>query len=720
MNRTVRYLCLLALSMGSLATGAQDILTPVKAAPRLETWTPPDLTALPNDWWTAFNSEQGEVARERLQMLMFSMDERSKGLSPEDRATAQTSITYLKSLFDLLAVARADTQAIQFEPLPAQEAYFLKDFLELRARRRELTNAKVRVSLEIDQTQSQFRLLQERRDNLTRQYDATEPESPQRILLGISRLSSRVEYELAVKQADNLRQRLKQLEEQGKLVDEKLAYARNHLDHTDQNLQSLQSIARDAHALSVEMSEKVAAVQPLLLEALSANPVNPVLKMLREQQIIRAGAAEQLARLQQAQAQANLNWYILRAGSLDADFNYQLAAAEAQRLSAEVLQQAELWTATAQAALIAAPPPGNLNTTKNIELAQAVARETLDIIRRIHSASDDLLVTHETLSSEFVASQSGLSKAWARTGLAFDKVWLRLVRLAEVDLFTIGDAPVTPAGLFKMLLILLLAFGASWLIRYLLGRGLSRDNIAQRAAMYTLGRLLHYIIIMVGIFTALGSIGIDFTSFALIAGALSVGIGFGLQAIVNNFVSGLILLFEGTLRVGDYIELDSGLRGVVREINTRATIINTNDSLDVVVPNSELVTTKLTNWTLRESVGRMRITFGVAYGSDKNEVKRVAMKAAEEVEFVLLHMPGREPMVRLIHFGDNALEFEMLLWVSRQGVRRPGRVKASFLWALETQLHENHIDIPFPQRDIHIRSDFRLPPDATEGSARSE
>jgi len=180
-----------------------------------------------------------------------------------------------------------------------------------------------------------------------------------------------------------------------------------------------------------------------------------------------------------------------------------------------------------------------------------------------------------------------------------------------------------------------------------------------------------------------------------------------LQAIVSNFVSGLILLFEGTLRVGDYIELDSGLCGVVKEINTRATIVNTNDSVDVVVPNSELVTTKLTNWTLRETVARIRIPFGVAYGSDKELVRKLALEAAKEVDFALINMPGREPQVRLTSFGDSALEFDALIWVSRQGVRRPLRIRASFLWAMETLLRENDVEIPFPQRDIHLRNDFR-------------
>jgi small-conductance mechanosensitive channel len=201
---------------------------------------------------------------------------------------------------------------------------------------------------------------------------------------------------------------------------------------------------------------------------------------------------------------------------------------------------------------------------------------------------------------------------------------------------------------------------------------------------------------------------------------LSVGIGFGLQSIVNNFVSGLILLFEGSLRVGDFIELDSGLRGTVKEINTRATVINTNDSVDVVVPNSEFVSTRLTNWTLREPVGRLRISFGVAYGSDKDEVKAAAFEAAAEVDNVLLHTPGREAQIRLVGFGDSSLNFELLVWVSKASVRRPGRTRAEIFWALDTKLKERGIQIPFPQRDLHLRTGFDQRPGDDVGQILTE
>ncbi|MGD8347165.1 MAG: mechanosensitive ion channel, partial [Lysobacterales bacterium] len=247
----------------------------------------------------------------------------------------------------------------------------------------------------------------------------------------------------------------------------------------------------------------------------------------------------------------------------------------------------------------------------------------------------------------------------------------------------------------------------------------NRRQFASSPAVYTLSRLLHYIIIFIAVLAAFGSIGLDFSNFALIAGALSVGIGFGLQSVVNNFVSGLILLFEGSLRVGDYIELDTGLRGLVKEINTRATVVRTNDSIDVVVPNSQFITNQLTNWTLREPLARFRIEFGVAYGSDKEAVRAAALEAANRVDFIVHNMPSRPVEVWLTDYGDSALVFQLLAWVSKAGVRRPERVRAAVLWELETQLSERGIQIPFPQRDLHLRSGFLSEPQQQREESRS-
>jgi potassium efflux system protein len=293
--------------------------------------------------------------------------------------------------------------------------------------------------------------------------------------------------------------------------------------------------------------------------------------------------------------------------------------------------------------------------------------------------------------------------------------YMRVVGLADVTLFSVGEAPVTGRDIFRVLVILIVAFLVSRGIRFAIRRFSEKESSGTQASLYTVGRLTHYLIIVIAVFVALSSIGLDFRNLALVAGALSVGIGFGLQSIVSNFVSGLVILFEHTLRVGDYIELDTGLTGTVKAINVRSTLINTNDNIDIVVPNSEFVTTRLTNWTLGEKVLRVRIPFGVAYGSDKELVRQAALEAAAEVPYTLKRK-GREPDVWLVDFGDSSLNFLMLVWVNTQGARRPTRSRAAYLWALETKLTEYGIEIPFPQRDVHVRSGLPVPEPLVEDS----
>jgi potassium efflux system protein len=264
----------------------------------------------------------------------------------------------------------------------------------------------------------------------------------------------------------------------------------------------------------------------------------------------------------------------------------------------------------------------------------------------------------------------------------------------------------------RILIILAVAWLLSRGIRHAIRRFSKSESSGTQASLYTVGRLTHYAIIVIASFIALSSIGLDFSNLALVAGALSVGIGFGLQAIVSNFISGLIILFEHTLRVGDYIELDTGLTGTVKSINVRSTLIKTNDNIDIVVPNSEFVTTRLTNWTLGERILRVRIPFGVAYGSDKELVKKAALEAAADVSYTLTNMKGRDPDVWLVEFGDSSLNFLLLVWVNRQGAKRPTRTRAAYLWALDTKFREHGIEIPFPQRDLNLRSGWP-PPEKT-------
>lgn len=276
----------------------------------------------------------------------------------------------------------------------------------------------------------------------------------------------------------------------------------------------------------------------------------------------------------------------------------------------------------------------------------------------------------------------------------------------DFRLLHLADLNITVGGLVAAALVILAAWFASKLLQRALTRwGDSHRNV-NRASLYLLSRVLHYVVIAIAVVFALEAIGIPIGKFTVFAGALGVGLGFGLQAIFNNFISGLILLFDRSLKVGDFVELESGVHGEVRDIKIRATTIVTNDNIDILVPNSEFVSGRVVNWTYREVSRRQRVPFGVAYGTDKELVKKAALEAAAEVPFTLELDGPRRPQVWLVEFGDSSLNFELVVWLNAEATKRPSAVKAAYLWALDNALCKYGIEIPFPQRDLNIRSLF--------------
>ena len=223
------------------------------------------------------------------------------------------------------------------------------------------------------------------------------------------------------------------------------------------------------------------------------------------------------------------------------------------------------------------------------------------------------------------------------------------------------------------------------------------------SAVYALTRIVRYLVWILGSIVGLAYLGFDMASLAIVGGAMGVGIGFGLQNIFSNLVSGILILVEKTLKLGDFVDLQSGVVGKVTEIGLRYTRVTTNDNVDVIVPNSAFINGRVTNWTLDDHLRRIHVPFGVAYGSDKEQVRAAVIAAAREVVGTI-DLPGRGPDVWLVNFGDSSLDFELVVWVSHDLAMSPGRTHARYLWEIETALGRAGIEIPFPQRDLHVRS----------------
>jgi len=282
----------------------------------------------------------------------------------------------------------------------------------------------------------------------------------------------------------------------------------------------------------------------------------------------------------------------------------------------------------------------------------------------------------------------------------WDAVWSWL----NTAWFTVGETDITLTRIAGLFFILAFAWWFSSMLEKALRRvALHGRHHATSSTVYAFTRLVRYVVWIVGSLVGLNYLGFNLASLAFLGGAIGLGIGFGLQNIFQNFISGIIILVEKTLKIGDFVDLQSGVRGTVTEIGMRYTRITTNDSVDVLVPNSEFINGRVTNWTFHERNRRIRVPFGVAYGSDKDRVREAGLAAARGVKGTIVDETHAAD-VRLVNFGESSLDFEILVWVGPDAIGRPGGTHARILWALEDELTKRGIEIPYPQRDLRIRS----------------
>jgi len=269
------------------------------------------------------------------------------------------------------------------------------------------------------------------------------------------------------------------------------------------------------------------------------------------------------------------------------------------------------------------------------------------------------------------------------------------------------DIPLLPIGgtrftlwmlLYLLVLIALLVYITgklkAWMVERLLAR--TRIDIGVRQAV---GSIFRYVIVAIGFMIILQTAGINLSALTVLAGALGIGVGFGLQNITNNFVSGLIILFERPIKVGDRIDVGN-VTGDVVKISPRATTIVTNDNIAVIVPNSEFISSQVINWSYTNRDVRLNFPVGVAYQSDPELVRKALLEVAADHPGVLKE---RNADVLLQEFGDSSLNFILRVW-TRNYATTPGVLRSELNYAICKKFKEQGIEIPFPQRDLHVRS----------------
>lgn len=269
----------------------------------------------------------------------------------------------------------------------------------------------------------------------------------------------------------------------------------------------------------------------------------------------------------------------------------------------------------------------------------------------------------------------------------------------------IGDG-ISILAIIKFLLIFIIGFSIATFYKKKITTASANYSIATRTMLANLG---YYFLVALTFVFGLKSVGIDLSSLTILVGALSVGIGFGLQNIVSNFISGIILIFEKSIQVGNIIEISTGLRGKVTQINMRSSVITTFDNIDIIIPNSTLIQNNVINLTFSDDVRRLHVPFGVAYGSDIDDVIKIILESLASSSLIYIKtIADKEPRVRMTAMGASSIDFELLVWISENpnelGVGSSNM--SDFLIFIYKTLQENNIEIPFPQMDVRVKKEL--------------
>ncbi|GAA0211496.1 hypothetical protein GCM10009123_18350 [Kangiella japonica] len=695
----------------SHAASSNDPLNLLNQEKDSEEDTVPSFKDMSNRWWNQYQEiEDPKKFESEFAKFVDKLEKAVTEVEGEERSELLERVAIIRNLaqeYKKLRYQKKESSDIPGE-LVLKETYSVEEYLEINQLIQQVEYLLSQTQDETSRVRESIEQTSETIDVLKVSYLNSVTGSIEQLGVVLnwvnSQLSKVIEEELLKNheaREDKLNQELLSLSETLGSAKQRLAIepypegARKELiaekDELDDDLKQLNlKLSRDISETSIGFTSYEILKLDLALTLLAYNEV--LLKLER------ANDQEKLAKIAALESPKDADLDEVKLAIADSEEAIRLA--EAEIVKAETL---------ARDTLLSSDIALRQQSTKDIKKLQKLsdqrrqkAQHILRAISDVRATISDNQLILAMLTDIEDKQQTGLNKTWDSVKEFTADAWDTTVQFANKPLFSINERPITLLPLIQLCFIILVGYLVSKLVSFIVYRFEKRHKIKNSSGLYLLHRLIHYLIIFIAAVAGFSALGLNLSNLTLIAGALSVGIGFGLQNLVSNFVSGLTIMFEKTLKVGDYIELEDGTTGQVKEIKTRSTRINTNDNIDVIIPNSYMVTNIVTNWTLKESTRRVKIPFGVAYGTDKDIVKKAALEAATNVQYTLRNVPGKEPEVWLTEFGDNSINFLLLVWVAHFGVRRPTRIKSIYMWELDTALKKYGIDIPFPQRDVHL------------------
>lgn len=700
------FLLYLCLSLSHLA--GKDTESPVQT----EIPTPADLS---RNWWEELKVELSNG--ESLAGFVSSLKKQINHFSKENQEEAQKLIEKIQE--NIQTIIKLNEKAKPAEPLnPIASTYTIDQLVDIHHLFRK-NQIELQITEEDEEQKKQLiNKIQERLDKLILNYEKAVPHSEDKFMLGLEWIATRTELEANKKSLSLIQQNLESLKTSLNFRSSEEDYAKYHLVTNNSELRNYENRTIEAkkewdHKRQSMTSEETNFMTMSLLNSCEVDEVRKQLDVLQE---FRSAIEEANAHLNYIQAalMANLAKLVLQKPDEETLMNFSensklwkndLDATEnsltdwRKRLEIITQRNEQIVCITENPAPLPPDDPVRLHA----ELVES-GKKILQLIPYLESDWSDTTFLFRTFQDNLTPYIGHHTKWLDQFSSFFTSTYNSIGDWMSHTVFYVGNYPVTIFSILRFLAILFLTFWIARLVTKALTTLGAKKRGIQHSLLYRINRLVSYLILFIGTLFALSSIGFDLSNFLLVAGALGVGLGFGLQSIFNNFISGIIILFESNLKVGDFVELENGTKGEIRAINVRSTVLRTYDGIEVLIPNAELVTTKVTNWTLSDPFRRIHVPFSLSYGTDKDMVAQLVINAAKKEPMTLLRPGIPEPAVYMTHFGENGLDMELAVWIDERASRHSKNILSTYLWLIEATFREHHISMPFPHRDINILS----------------
>lgn len=344
-------------------------------------------------------------------------------------------------------------------------------------------------------------------------------------------------------------------------------------------------------------------------------------------------------------------------------------------------------------------------------LQKGQTQQTVDLFSEIKNDISFLpeeLKTYYTFKSKLLKNvfkdiAGNVALAISNVGQSAESLYeFTYTKLTE-PLFVFNERGISVVDILIFLFILILGFMIASVYKRKIMNLATKEKLSVSSAKM-ISSAGYYFLVFITLIIALNSIGLDLSNLGIIAGALSIGVGFGLQTLVSNLAAGIIMMFERTIRLGDYIEISDTIRGTVSDMKMRSTTVTTNDNIDVIIPNSSFVQNNVINWTLENDIRRIHIPFSVAYGTPNEMVEEVILEELKDsgINFVS-KIAKYSPSIWMTAMGASSVDYELIVWIRGSLTTKPSGTKSDFLKFIYATLNKHNIEIPFPQLDLHVK-----------------